>query len=1143
MCKKLIYLIACAVLLSAASGVQAAVLEITPTAPVPGEMDIANFVGAAGDLDNVGTVTDPQDFYTNDATTYVAHDRGGQGQTFLTGDNEAGYLITGVWVQHAGYTEPCITWYSMQVGSQLDIRITDPAASGTSAFVLSSESYVVTGEEENRLPEEVTSDPLGTGLWIHVILDEPVALAANTEYGFDLTSISGLGPVLFFETLGIKDDAEGGNPYPDGSAYVTGSAGAADNVLTPAPGDRVFVVELELAPPPEPEPVPVHQYTFEDGTANDSVGEAHGTLVGDATVTGGALVLDGDGDWMEMPGDVIAMNTYSEVSIETWFTSVAGGNTGFHMLAAFGEEATGALDWAGYKYLFITPARGDDVSRAAIQTRSMDDSPWDDETGVSATVEHDDGLEHHFVATVTATDIAFYIDGELIGSAPLDPNNSVSGISQAVAYLGKGVYPADPLWTGSIQEFNIYDRALSPAQVEANYAAGPVKPVPVHQYTFEDGTANDSVGEAHGTLIGDATVTGGALVLDGDGDWMEMPGDVIAMNTYSEVSIEAWFTSVAGGNTGFHMLAAFGEEATGALDWAGYKYLFITPARGDDVSRAAIQTRSMDDSPWDEETGVSATVEHDDGLEHHFVATVTAADIAFYIDGALIGSAPLDPNNSVSGISQAVAYLGKGVYPADPLWTGSINEFNIYSRALSLADVEANYAAGPVKPLVHSYTFEDGTANDSVGEAHGTLVGDAAVVDGALVLDGDGDWMDMPGDLIAMNTYSEVTIETWFTPVSGGNTGFHMVTAFGEEGTGDNPGAGYKYVCITPARGDDVSRAMIQTVSMDNDPWTEETGVSDVIEHDDGLPHHMVCTVDDTELAFYVDGVLIGTAALDPPGNSIAGLGTDVARIGKGVYGVDPLWAGSVEELNIYNRALSLAEVEANYAAGPQKAGPAPVDPGTEGLVMYLPLDTASRGVTQDSSDNDLDGTLFGDPTFVEGVVVMALDFDGDGDYVDCGNDPILDITGPISIALWIRPGADDPEGQGTETAPMAKAMSGMSPDWSWQVRYGWGSPQPYMAFTFNTSPRAWAYVGRNLERDEWCHIACSYDGTTLKCYLNGEETDSTPMGAITSSSTPVLIGSDGWGCDWIGAIDEVDSLPCGQQVTIAVLDCSLLSN
>jgi len=58
--------------------------------------------------------------------------------------------------------------------------------------------------------------------------------------------------------------------------------------------------------------------------------------------------------------------------------------------------------------------------------------------------------------------------------------------------------------------------------------------------------------------------------------------------------------------------------------------------------------------------------------------------------------------------------------------------------------------------------------------------------------------------------------------------------------------------------------------------------------------------------------------------------------------------------------------------------------------------------------------------------------------------------------------------------------------------------------------------------RDEWCHIACSYDGTTLTSYLDGVQAEQTPMGAITSSNCPVLIGSDGWGCDWIGAIDDV---------------------
>jgi hypothetical protein len=228
-------------------------------------------------------------------------------------------------------------------------------------------------------------------------------------------------------------------------------------------------------------------------------------------------------------------------------------------------------------------------------------------------------------------------------------------------------------------------------------------------------------------------------------------------------------------------------------------------------------------------------------------------------------------------------------------------------------------------------------------------------------------------------------------------------------------------------------------------------------------------------------------------------------------------------------KMLSFSAVEgwndaSQWATAILAAVPVPVDPGTTGLAAHY----AFENDTKDSSGNGNDGMIVGNPTWIAGAYGKALEFHGlgaaggGGDYVLCGSSPSLDITGPISLALWIKPGADDPEGKGTETAPMAKALSTASPSWSYQVRYGWGSPKPFMAFTFNTSPRAWVYVGQKLAKDEWSHIACSADGTTLKCYLDGVQTDSTPMGAITSSPAPILIGSDGWGCDWIGGIDEV---------------------
>ncbi len=38
----------------------------------------------------------------------------------------------------------------------------------------------------------------------------------------------------------------------------------------------------------------IHQYTFNDGTANDSVGGANGTLEGAAIISGGQLQLTGN---------------------------------------------------------------------------------------------------------------------------------------------------------------------------------------------------------------------------------------------------------------------------------------------------------------------------------------------------------------------------------------------------------------------------------------------------------------------------------------------------------------------------------------------------------------------------------------------------------------------------------------------------------------------------------------------------------------------------------------------------------------------------------------------------------------------------------------------------------------------------------
>ncbi|MBU0579479.1 hypothetical protein KJ628_05955, partial [Patescibacteria group bacterium] len=61
-------------------------------------------------------------------------------------------------------------------------------------------------------------------------------------------------------------------------------------------------------------------------------------------------------------------------------------------------------------------------------------------------------------------------------------------------------------------------------------------------------------------------------------------------------------------------------------------------------------------------------------------------------------------------------------------------------------------------------------------------------------------------------------------------------------------------------------------------------------------------------------------------------------------------------------------------------------------LVAHWRFDEGSGTIAADVSGNGNDGTLRGDPRWVAGVIGGALEFDGNGDYVDCGNSAIFDI-------------------------------------------------------------------------------------------------------------------------------------------------------
>lgn len=231
--------------------------------------------------------------------------------------------------------------------------------------------------------------------------------------------------------------------------------------------------------------------------------------------------------------------------------------------------------------------------------------------------------------------------------------------------------------------------------------------LPTHRYQFNKfsheptGLADTgSVGGADGVLQGGAYVSGGQLHLDFHGDFMSMPADVIAINTYDELTLELWSTQPVM-NQGWSMTAAFGD--TNNASWGyGMNYVALSTARGDDVSRAML-TRSDNNPGYQSEVAENGP-ELNDGMLHQYVLTIGVMEclcnepnmmISLYIDGLIQGTHIIE-DRTLSGVSNAFAYLGKSLYIGDATLICDIGEFRIYNAALSCEEVLANYFEGPL---------------------------------------------------------------------------------------------------------------------------------------------------------------------------------------------------------------------------------------------------------------------------------------------------------------------------------------------------------------------------------------------------------------------------------------------------------------
>ncbi len=219
----------------------------------------------------------------------------------------------------------------------------------------------------------------------------------------------------------------------------------------------------------------VNRFSFGgSGTAVvDSVGDTGDGLVYNTSLTGtGKLVLAGgtSDQYASLPNGLASR--WTNATFEAWvdWPGVSDDTEWWQRIFDFGNSDAGEPQQGadGASYLFLSPHAWEDHMRLAFSPGGKDEE--------SVLIEVDplpSGNNRH-VAVVVDDDqdtITLYAQGVAVGSAAF--TDHLSSLDDVNNWIGRSQFDIDVDFAGSIDEFRIYNVALSAEQVMDSFVAGP----------------------------------------------------------------------------------------------------------------------------------------------------------------------------------------------------------------------------------------------------------------------------------------------------------------------------------------------------------------------------------------------------------------------------------------------------------------------------------------------------------------------------------------------------------------------------------------------------------------------------------------------------------------------------------------------
>ncbi|MBX3747951.1 MAG: DUF1553 domain-containing protein [Verrucomicrobiae bacterium] len=209
-------------------------------------------------------------------------------------------------------------------------------------------------------------------------------------------------------------------------------------------------------------PRPMAAWSFETD-ASDAIGVLHGTLHGNAILRDGRLVLDGRGAFLRTPP---LDRTLREKTLEAWVAPATLDQRGGGVLSI--ETLDGAV-FDSLVFAEQQPRQWLAGSDAFRRTRSL---------GGPEESASPDAPVHLAIVYSADHQIAVYRNGVPYGTAytPSGSQGTLRTFETGAARVLLGLRHTgggNPFFAGEIEEARLYDRALSPDQVQASFNLGP----------------------------------------------------------------------------------------------------------------------------------------------------------------------------------------------------------------------------------------------------------------------------------------------------------------------------------------------------------------------------------------------------------------------------------------------------------------------------------------------------------------------------------------------------------------------------------------------------------------------------------------------------------------------------------------------